>query len=59
MRVVVTYVVWILAIVVMLGGLLASIAVDAHHWWPRNWWPRSLWKKRRGIGDSERQSRPR
>jgi hypothetical protein len=34
MRYVVTYLAWIFVVAVAVGGMLASIAVDAHHWWP-------------------------
>jgi hypothetical protein len=33
----ITYVAWIFAIVLALGGLLVQIGVDAHHWMPRSW----------------------
>jgi len=54
MRSLVTYFVWIFAIIVMLGGLLAPIVVDAHHWMPRNWWPRRLVRDKRAMGGPQK-----
>ena len=34
-----------LLVLLFLVGIVAQIAVDAHHWMPRKWWPRSLRKK--------------
>jgi hypothetical protein len=45
MRYVVTYIAWIFVVVVVVGGMLAPIAVDAHHWWPR-----TRGKTKRGAG---------
>jgi hypothetical protein len=50
----ITYVAWIFAIVLALGGLLAQIGVDAHHWMPRSWRARKeLKKKGKAEGGSE------
>jgi len=51
---VITYIVWIFAMIVMLAGLLAPIVVDAHHWMPRNWWPRRLGRDKRAMGGSQK-----
>jgi hypothetical protein len=53
-RELITYVVWIFVIVLALGGLLAQIGVDAHHWMPRSWQaPKKLKKKGNAEGGSE------
>jgi len=54
MHKVITYVLWIFAIVIALGGLLAQIGVDAHHWMPRSWRaPKKLKKNGNAGGGSE------
>jgi hypothetical protein len=50
----ITYVVWIFAIVLVLCGLLAQVGVDAHHWMPRNWRASKKLEKKDGAeGSSE------
>ena len=58
MRSVIAYVALGLAMLVMLGGLLAQIAVDAHHWMPRNWWPLRREKNMRAAGGSQKGGPP-
>jgi len=45
MKVFLTYIAPFLLLLLFLGGIVAQIAVDAHHWMPRKWWPRSFRKK--------------
>jgi hypothetical protein len=42
MKVFFAYIAPLLLVLLFLAGLVAQIAVDAHHWMPRNWWPRSI-----------------
>jgi hypothetical protein len=46
MRVFLTYIAPVLVVLLFLAIWAAQVAVDAHHWMPRNWWPRSLFKKK-------------
>jgi hypothetical protein len=46
MKVFLAYVAPFLLLLLFFAGLLAQIAVDAHHWMPRDWWPRPLFKKK-------------
>jgi hypothetical protein len=45
MKVFLAYIAPIILLLFFLAGILAQIAVDAHHWLPRNWWPSFLRKK--------------
>jgi hypothetical protein len=45
MKVFLAYIAPLLLLLLFLAGLVAQLAVDAHHWMPRKWWPRSLFKK--------------
>jgi phage-related minor tail protein len=45
-KVFLAYIAPLLIVLLVLAGLVAQVAVDAHHWMPRNWWPRSLFKKK-------------
>jgi hypothetical protein len=55
MRSAISYIARVFAIIVMLCGLLAPIAVDARHWMPPNWWPRRSGKDKRGLEVSQKE----
>ncbi|MGB2603621.1 MAG: hypothetical protein WBC78_08500 [Candidatus Sulfotelmatobacter sp.] len=46
MKVFLAYIAPFLVLLLFVAGWMAQVAVDAHHWMPRNWWPRSLLKKK-------------
>jgi hypothetical protein len=46
MKVFLAYIAPLLLLLLFFAGLVAQVAMDAHHWMPRNWWPRSLGKKK-------------
>jgi hypothetical protein len=46
MKVFVTYFAPLLVLLLFFAGVVAQVAVDAHHWMPHNWWTRSPFKKK-------------
>jgi uncharacterized BrkB/YihY/UPF0761 family membrane protein len=45
MRIFFAYVAPFLLLLLFVAGVVAQIAVDAHHWMPRKWWLSLLRKK--------------